>query len=268
MNLPNWNDLLSKNGRIVYTECTASEENEDKQILLKYYNEMTCSITFCFCKIEKKPNWKASDKPHWRGWSSAGNEKALLVPRHTPHKKTLKVADYVDKYLGKLSLYIPKGSDKYDFIAYEGDTSGNHGNGKPEKSPETKYGFWLIDPTPFPNVSASWADFVYAIFHTSKFEKHCDKVETDHKTAYPKSHSERHFDSETKWDTFTINHDIDAKLSTLPLPPDVVTLFKVQGSNITVKEAIALAGKWLRDGWKKYSSTLKFDDCINELLGI
>ena len=60
-------------------------------------------------------------------------------------------------------------------------------------------------------------------------------------------------------------------MSDLTLPPDVVTLFKEQGYDITVitvEEAIALAGKWLRDGWEKYSSTLKFDDCINELLGI
>ena len=271
-NWPNWNDLLSNVGRIVYTECKANKENEDKPILLKYYNQITCSITYCFCDTEAK-NWRPgeNDLNRRRGWSSAGNEKALMIPCHTPYEITLKkkMVLYVDEYLGKLSPYLPKGSNEYDFIAYEGDTVGNHGTGKPEKSPERKYGFWLIDPTPFPNVSASWADFVYAIFHTSKFGAHCDKAETNYEIEH--SGSYRHLYPEEMWDTFTINHDIDAKLSTFSLTPDVVTLFKGQGyatTVITVEEAIALAGKWLKDGWKKYSSTLTFDDCINKLLGI
>ena len=133
MNLPDWDSLLSKKGRIVYTGCKANEENENKSILLKYYNEITCSITFCFCKTEGT-YWEASDRCR-KGWSSAGNEKALLVPRLTPHKKTLKVADYVDKYLGKLSPYLPKGSNEYDFIAYGGDTTGDNGTGNPEVRP-------------------------------------------------------------------------------------------------------------------------------------
>ncbi|MBQ1348661.1 MAG: hypothetical protein IIY58_04845 [Aeriscardovia sp.] len=270
MNLPDWDSLLSAKGRIVYTGCKANEENENKSILLKYYNEVTCSIAFCFCKTEKnkeKNNWKVSDAPHRRGWSKADNRKALLVPQHTPYEIVLKVANYVDEYLGKLSPYLPKGSNEYDFIAYEGDTLGDNGTGDPEVSPEDQCGFWLIDPDD--------ADFVYAILHTSKFKDCCDKVEAEkeHEAKAAKRRgrpSMRHFDPGKKWNKFHINHKLGDKLSALTLPPDVVTLFKRQGYDITfitVKDAIALAGRWFRDGWEKYSPKLKFDDCIIALLG-
>lgn len=277
MNLPDWNSLLSAKGRIVYTGCKANEENENKSILLKYYNEITCSITFCFCDT-KLINWGPSlnDPNRRRGWSKADNEKALLIPQHTPYETVLEFADYVDKYLSKLSPYLPKGSDEYAFIAYEGDIVGDNGTVNPEVSPEDQCGFWLIDPTPFSSsVSASWADFVYAILHTSKFKDCCDKVEAEKNTKLKQTkrggrQSMRHFDPEKKWNKFHINHELGDKLSALTLPPEVVTLFKGQGYDITVitvKDAIALAGRWFRDGWEKDLPKLKFDDCIIALLG-